>query len=264
MDYQTLYRHSLDHPDEFWADAASDLVWAKPWEKVLDDSDAPFYEWFSGGKINTCYNALDRHCEEGRADQAALIYDSPVTGQVRTFSYAELRDEVATFAGALRKYGVGKGDRVIIYLPMIPEAVISMLACARIGAIHSVVFGGFAAHELATRVVDAGPKLVISASCGIEGQRVIPYLPLLDQALELAGVPDLPRILVNRPQLPIGENHPAAVVWQDAVERMSKPRNVSLSAQPIRFTSCTRPERPVSPRAWSDPMEDTRSPSNGA
>jgi propionyl-CoA synthetase len=217
MDYQTLYQASLDTPDEFWGDIASELVWTKPWEKVLDDSNAPFYEWFSGGELNTCYNALDRHCEQGRAQQAALIYDSPVTGQVRTYSYAELRDEVAVFANVLQKNGVAKGDRVIVYMPMIPEAVISMLACARIGAIHSVVFGGFAAKELATRVIDASPKLVISASCGIEGKKVIPYLPLLDEALELAGAENLTRILVSRPQLPIEDLHPSAVIWEDAV-----------------------------------------------
>ncbi len=219
MDYQTLYRHSLDNPQEFWAETATDLVWSKPWEKVLDDSDAPFYEWFTGGEINTCYNALDRHCEEGRASQAALIYDSPVTDQVRTYSYEELRDEVAVFANVLQVNGVGKGDRVIVYMPMIPEAVIAMLACSRIGAIHSVVFGGFAAKELATRVVDASPKLVISASCGIEGTKVIPYLPLLDKALELAGAEDLTRILVSRPQLPIEDLHPSAILWQDAVAK---------------------------------------------
>jgi len=192
-------------------------VWTKPWEKVLDDSNAPYYEWFSGGELNTCYNALDRHCEQCRAQQAALIYDSPVTGQVRTYSYAELRDKVAVFANVLQQNGVAKGDRVIVYLPMIPEAVISMLACARIGAIHSVVFGGFAAKELATRVIDASPKLVISASCGIEGKKVIPYLPLLDKALELAGAEDLTRILVSRPQLPIEDLHPSAILWEDAV-----------------------------------------------
>jgi len=217
MDYHTLYQRSLDNPQEFWAETAADLVWTKPWEKVLDDSDVPFYEWYTGGEINTCYNALDRHCEEGRADQAALIYDSPVSGQVQTYSYAELLDKVAVFANVLQNYGVNKGDRVIVYMPMIPEAVIAMLACARIGAIHSVVFGGFAAKELATRVVDASPKLVISASCGVEGKKVIPYLPLLDKALELAGVENLTRILVSRPQLPIENLHPSAVLWEDAV-----------------------------------------------
>ena len=217
MDYRTLYRNSMENPEGFWADAAAELVWTKPWDKVLDDSDAPYYEWFTGGEINTCYNALDLHCEQGRAEQAALIYDSPVTGQVKTYSYSELRDEVAVFANVLQRNGVEKGDRVIVYMPMIPEAVISVLACARIGAVHSVVFGGFAAKELATRVVDASPKLVISASCGIEGKKVIPYLPLLDEALELAGVENLTRILVSRPQLPIEDPHPAAVLWQDAV-----------------------------------------------
>jgi len=217
MDYQALYRRSLETPEVFWADCATELTWTKPWERVLDSSNPPFYEWFSGGEINTCYNALDRHCEAGRAQQAALIYDSPVTGQVRTYSYAELRDEVAVFAHVLQRFGVSKGDRVILYMPMIPEAVVAMLACARIGAIHSVVFGGFAARELAARVEDAGPKLVISASCGVEGSKVIAYLPLLDEALKLAGVENLPRILVSRPQLPITDPHPAAVLWDEAV-----------------------------------------------
>ncbi len=197
MSYREIYRRSLDFPDRFWAEAASDLSWSKTWEKVLNDSSAPFYEWFGGGKINTCYNALDRHCESGRGKQPALIYDSPVTDQVKRFSCSELLTQVAGFAGVLRQYGVGYGDRVIIYLPMIPEAVIAMLACARIGAIHSVVFGGFAARELAARVTNANPKLIVSASCGIEGKRVIPYLPLLEEALSIAGTTGEPKGVVR-------------------------------------------------------------------
>ena len=212
MDYQTLYRQSLQDPEKFWGDVASGIEWSKPWNRVLDDSQAPYYQWFSGAELNTCHNALDRHCESGRGAQAALIYDSPVTGQVKTFTYFELKDQVARFAGALRMQGVNEGDRVIIYMPMIPEAVIAMLACARIGAIHSLVFGGFAPQELATRISDAGAKLVISASCGIEGKRVIPYLPLLEEALGIAGSSELLRIVVSRTQLPVEDPHSATVM----------------------------------------------------
>ena len=242
MSYKDLYRASLETPDQFWAEAASGLDWSKDWDRVLDDSNAPYYEWFSGGELNTCYNALDRHCEDGRGQQTALIYDSPVTGQVRTFSYAELKDEVSRCAGALKQNGVGKGDRVIVYMPMIPEAVIAMLACARIGAIHSVVFGGFAAKELATRVIDASPSLIVSASCGIEGKRVIPYLPLLEEALQIAGAENLPRMLVSRPQLPIEDLHPAAVLWDQALESAEPADCVDVSATDplyILYTSGT-------------------------
>src|SRR5205814_1363232 len=167
--------------------------------RVLASSRAPFYRWFPGAAVNTCYNALDWHVEHGRADQPALIYDSPVTGTIKTFSYRELLDQVARFAGVLMGQGVRTGDRVIIYMPMVPEAVVAMLACARIGAVHSVVFGGFASHELAARISHAEPRLIVAASCGIEANRVVPYKPLLDKAIELASVK--PRcIILQRPQ----------------------------------------------------------------
>jgi propionyl-CoA synthetase len=185
--YADVYAGWLNSPENFWAEAAEAVHWYRKWDKVLDASRPPFYRWFAGGMVNSCYNALDLHVESGRANQPALIYDSPVTGTVKTFTYRELLDEVAHFAGVLVARGVQQGDRVIIYMPMVPEAIVAMLACARIGAIHSVVFGGFAAHELANRISDARPKLIVSASCGIEVGRVIPYKPLLDKAIELAS-----------------------------------------------------------------------------
>jgi propionyl-CoA synthetase len=198
--YEQTYTRSIKDPTDFWADAAEDVHWYRKWDKVLDDSRPPFYRWFQGGQVNSCYNALDLHVENGRADQLALIYDSPVTGAVKTFSYRELLDQVARFAGVLAGQGVEKGDRVIIYMPMAPEAAIAMLACARIGAIHSVVFGGFAANELATRIDDAKPRLIVSGSCGIEVDRVIEYKPLLDKAIELASFKPEHCIMLQRPQ----------------------------------------------------------------
>jgi len=185
--FDDVHARSLADKEGFWAEAAEGVHWTKKWDKVLDDSNPPFYRWFVGGETNTCYNALDRHVEGGRADQAALIYDSPVTDTVRTYTYRELRDEVASFAGVLSGLGVEKGDRVIVYMPMIPQAVIAILAVARLGAVHSVVFGGFAANELAVRIDDAKPKAIVSASCGIEPGRVVEYKPLLDGAIELAS-----------------------------------------------------------------------------
>ena len=199
---EQVYAAWLKEPERFWAEAAEAVQWYRRWERVLDASRPPFYRWFPGGVVNTCYNALDWHVEHGRADQPALIYDSPVTGAIRTFTYRELLNDVARFAGALIGQGVGKGDRVIIYMPMVPEAAIAMLACARIGAIHSVVFGGFASHELAARISHAEPKLIVSASCGIEVNRVVPYKPLLDKAVDLASVQPRHCIILQRPQEP--------------------------------------------------------------
>ena len=197
--YVEAFESSIKTPDIFWAKAAEDLHWYKKWDKVLDDSKKPFYRWFTGGIVNTCYNALDYHVENGRADQTAMIFDSPVTDTVRKYTYAQLRDEVAIFAGALAARGVVKGDRVLIYMPMIAEAAIAMLACARLGAVHSVVFGGFAANELATRINDAKPKVIVSASCGIEIKKVIPYKALLDGAIEMASTKPHTCIIFQRP-----------------------------------------------------------------
>ena len=198
--YTDMHTRSIADPEGFWSEAAEHIHWDKKWDKVLDESDAPFYRWFSGGKLNTCYNALDYHVENGRAEQAALIYDSPMTGKQKTFSYRELRDKTALFAGVLAKHGVEKGDRVIIYMPMVPQAVVAMLACARLGAVHSVVFGGFAANELAVRIDDAEPKVMVSASCGLEPGRIVEYKPLLDAAIEIATHKPQACIVLQREQ----------------------------------------------------------------
>jgi len=184
--HQRACDEAIRSPESFWGRAAESIEWHRRWDRVLDRSNAPFYRWFSGGELNTCYNAIDRHVEHGRAEQLALIYDSPVTDTRRTFTYRQLLEEVARFAGVLASLGVTKGDRVIIYMPMVPEALIAMYGCARIGAIHSVVFGGFAAQELAVRIDDAAPKVVVSASCGIEIKRIVEYKPLLDRALAIS------------------------------------------------------------------------------
>ena len=198
--YDLAHQRSIADPDGFWLEAARDVNWIRRPQRALDDSNPPLYRWFPDGRLNTCFNALDRHVIAGRADEPALIYDSAVTGTTRTYSYAELLDEVARAAGVLRALGVTQGDRVVIYMPMIPEAVISMLACARIGAVHSVVFGGFAPSELAARIDDAQPKVVLSASCGVERTRVIEYKPMLDAALERAQHQVQRCVIKQRPQ----------------------------------------------------------------
>jgi len=215
--YETTYKDSIEKRGEFWSEAAERIDWYKEWDHVLDESNAPLNRWFPGAELNTCYNALDRHINNGRGDQAALIYDSPFTNTVKSFTYLELRDKVAVFAGALRKMGIRKGDRVIIYMPMIPEAVIAMLACARIGAIHSVVFGGFAADELATRIDDAQPKAIVAASSGIEPKRIICYKTLLDQALDRAKHKPRSCVILPRLNKDITMLEGRDIFWDDAI-----------------------------------------------
>ncbi|MGW4398045.1 AMP-binding protein [Amycolatopsis nivea] len=202
MTYLDVYDRSIREPAAFWSEAARAVDWIRSPEQILDETSAPLYRWFPDGVLNTCFNALDRHVEAGRGEQAALYCESPVTGRQARFSYRELTEATAKFAGVLRHLGVRRGDRVLIYLPMIPEAVIAMLACARIGAVHSVVFGGFAAPELATRIDDARPTVLVTASCGIEPSRVVEYQPLVAAALGLAAHPPETTVVVQRPEKP--------------------------------------------------------------
>jgi len=217
MPYQDVYLRSLRDPEAFWGEAAETIHWQRRYERVFDDSRAPFVRWFPGGQLNTCYEALDVHVAEGRGEQAALIYDSPLAGSQRTLSYRELLAEVARLAGALQGLGVQCGDRVLIYMPMVPEAVMAMLACARLGAIHSVVFGGFAPAELCTRIDDARPRLVLTASCGLEPGRVVSYKPLLDEAIATAKAPPERCLVLQRPEQRAELLPGRDVDWEQAV-----------------------------------------------
>ena len=220
--YPEVYARWQRDPQGFWGEAARDVAWIKPPKTVFDPNAGVYGRWFPDGVCNTCYNAVDRHVEAGRGEQAAIIYDSPVTNSKQTITYAALQTQTETLAGILRhNFGVKKGDRVILYLPMVPEALVAMLACARIGAVHSVVFGGFAPKELATRIDDAKPKVIVSASCGIEGARVIPYKPLLDEAINLSKHKPEACLILQRPQLACeltpGRDHDWQKAWDDAL-----------------------------------------------
>jgi len=240
--YSELFRESIKNPEGFWGEAAKGITWFRRYERVLDDTNPPFYRWFPGGELNTCYNALDRHVESGRGDQVALIYDSPVTKQATRFTYGELLERVSRFAGVLRGLGVDKGDTVIIYMPMIPEAGIAMLACARIGAVHSVVFGGFAPNELAIRIDDAKPKVLVSASGAIEVTRHIEYKPMIDQAIEMAEHKPEKCVIFQRPEISAELIPGRDFDWQDLMSNAEPAGCVSVeSTDPlyILYTSGT-------------------------
>ena len=242
MTYKDVYNSWKSNPEAFWMDQANAIDWVKPPSRALNDDNAPLYEWYSDAQVNTCYNAVDRHVENGRGDQTAIIYDSPITGTKGKTSYAELQTQTATLAGALRDKGITKGDRVIIYMPMVPQALVAMLACARIGAIHSVVFGGFAANELAVRIDDATPKAIIAGSCGVEPGRIVAYKPLLDGAIELAThKPDF-TVILQREQGPCDLTPDRDYDWYDVQQGVTPADCIPVSGDHpayILYTSGT-------------------------
>ena len=227
--YDEAYNVSINKPEEFWAQAAEAVSWIKKWDVIFTSPKPQFYKWFEGAQMNTCYNAVDRHVESGRKDQVAIIYDSPVTNTVKKITYGEVLASVSLVAGMLEKAGVKKGDRVIIYMPMIPETLFAMLACARIGAVHSVVFGGFAPNELAIRIDDAKPKVILSATCGIEPKGAIAYKPLLDKAIELSKHKPQKCFILQRPQVKAELTPGRDFDWEDAL-KSAKPAGMRYRA----------------------------------
>ena len=233
--FDKIYQSSIKNPESFWQEVSNDIFWFKKPTKILNNSNPPFYKWFEDGVTNTCYNALDLHIEEGRGEKLALIYDSPITGNKKQFTYSELKQKVSKFAGALRKQGVDKGDRVIIYMPMIPEAVIAMLACGRIGAIHSVVFGGFASNELASRIDDSKAKILITASCGFEPGRTVEYKPLVDEAIKMASHKVDKMILFQRIGHDVKLTYPNEISWDEALSNAEAVDCVEMNSNDLSY-----------------------------
>jgi propionyl-CoA synthetase len=240
--YDVVFDKSINEPEKFWAEAAENIDWLKKWDKVLDDTKPPFYRWFKGAELNICYNAVDRHVENGRGDQTAIIWDSPVADVKKKITFAELQKQVSLFAGVLKGQGVVKGDTVIIYMPMIPEALVAMLACARIGAVHSVVFGGFAAHELAVRIDHAQPKIIVSASGALEGKKILQYKPLIDEAIELSNHKPEKCIIFQRPGVQAELDKSCDLEWQEMMRTAELAACVAVQATDpnyILYTSGT-------------------------
>ena len=255
--YHQVYARSLKDPEGFWGEAAHEIDWIESAKRIFDPSLGLYGRWFAGAVVNTCHNALDRHIADGRADQVALIHDSPLSGSISKLTYGELLTEVKSCAAVMQDFGVAKGDRVILYMPMVPEAVVAMLACARIGAVHSVVFGGFAAKELATRIEDAKPKLIFSASCGLEPGRIVHYKPLLDEAVSLSSVKPQACIILQRSQhgcdLTPGRDHDWATLRASAMSA-KKSLTVCRYSPPTLSISSTPRARPESRKAWCATM----------
>ncbi len=233
--FNKIYTQSINNPEKFWQDASDDIFWFKKPTKILNKSNPPFYKWFEDGVTNTCYNALDFHIDQGNGKRIALIYDSPITGNKNKLTYEELRSKVSKFAGALKNQGVMKGDRVIIYMPMIPEAVIAMLACVRIGAIHSVVFGGFASNELASRIDDSKAKILVTASCGFEPGRTVEYKPLVDEAIKQAKHKIDKMILFQRAGYEVKLNAPKEVSWEEVTSNSQETDCIEMNSNEFAY-----------------------------